>query len=136
MDKEQRVIKFRAWDKKKRKMFDDEFFLTPDGGTYWNEDQNIADVDLMQFTGLKDKNGKEIYEGDLVKLVIDVGEVVWISGEGNIGEPDDQWGSAPGFALRSMGLKDEDGYDIYLDFGSDRIFEVIGNIYANPELLK
>ena len=63
--------------------------------------------DLMQFTGLKDKNGKEIYEGDIVRQDYDnaLCEVKFISG-------------------------------CFSPFKHDGQFVVIGNIYENPELLK
>ena len=53
-----REIKFRYWDLVAEKMLDDDAFET----------NNLpGDVEVMQYTGLKDKNGKEIFEGDVVK---------------------------------------------------------------------
>ena len=77
-----------------------------------------SSVELMQSTGLKDKNGTEIYEGDIVKNIYDEIYVV-------------KWFDA-GFYLEE---RYNGGFDYSeLHFGNNK--EVIGNIYENPELLE
>lgn len=77
---------------------------------------------VMQYTGLKDKNGKEIYEGDIVK---------------------DRWGKQNTITLEPFEFSDwEDGcagFGFYLQTHSLKDFkevEIIGNIYENPELIE
>ena len=71
------------------------------------------------YTGLKDKNGKEIYEGDIIKS-----ERVWIRRI--------DWLGAGLWAVDVGGT----GKDVELTHNSTKNFEVIGNIYENPQLLK
>jgi len=121
-----REIKFRAWDKKYKEMSSFETMMsrrhlaiTPK----LRHDQFIVlplheNVVLMQFTGLNDKNGKEIYEGDIIA-------------DDTYGNYTAEWsGYYCQFLLTHVEL---DPYDL-TKYKADRI-EVIGNIYENPELL-
>ena len=107
-----REIKFRAWDGE-RKEITTSFEITSQGVVVSNFSirKYHEDYILMQYTGLKDKNGKEIYEGD----IIDFDAREW-------GEPH----------------REVVEYDYsYLDMRQNDFkewCEIIGNIYENPEL--
>ena len=131
-----RNIKFRAWDKKQECIVnvEDMFWYAKDGSVSHinseNDENKVERFEIMQFTGLLDKNGNEIYEGDIIR---------WIS----VGK---ESGNIEDIGLeRDMGV-----YKIIFkegkfctqkpeicvgNFDVDEI-EVIGNIYENPELLE
>ena len=116
-----RIIKFRAWDKSEKRMWDWEELL----GYYTNSEHSIEEIFkskyCMQFTGLLDKNGKEIWEGDIVRLNdVDTGEHK-ITGQ--IVYTD--YGA---FAIQG----DKYTHNFYHEIASEinhSNFEVIGNIY-------
>jgi len=68
----QRVIKFRAWDKGTKAMISNIVLTEIDNDLWYNKDMII-----MQFTGLLDVEGVEIYHLDLIKTPAGIGEVVW-----------------------------------------------------------
>ena len=125
-----RQIKFRAWDKKEKK-FEKYFQMDCNGmmAIFRNETAEWGKADddryiLMQYTGLKDKNGKEICYGDIVKAQDGVWEIAY-------SEPWD------GVAIN---LDNKETAEMSVDF-ADNIYalnevEVIGNIYENPSLIK
>lgn len=138
-----REIKFRAWwpTIKEMQYFDDIGFLPPEGdllllnGTDMNDESKyhgfsgIDEQMLMQYTGLKDKNGQEIYEGDIVKCVA---RPEYKSDSGN---REIYWGHDFGFCFRSPPTDEyEYTHGLPLSWGGYESVEVIGNIYENPDL--
>jgi hypothetical protein len=139
-----REIKFRAWVRESKNRFRMEygcpFELSVHESTDYMDNlkkfsylgaslcspSNGSIISVMQYTGLLDKNGKEIYEGDITNNgVIEWCECLnWDSGGSN----------HPGFYFKNrweLGKRGEMEYH----YGFDKDLEVIGNIYENPELV-
>ena len=148
-----REIKFRLWDKDYNYMIEPEDIhprvtsecITGDGkvlevienNSYMGTDINFDDISnnriLMQYTGLKDKNGKEIYEGDIVTNKTKI-----FSGNGFKGKDLImlvEW--YQGECFYSLSVYDEEYWGLKkLTKSSASDIEVIGNIYDNPELIR
>lgn len=126
-----REIKFRCWDKENKEMLEVQeldYADSYDGQpmvrtTMYNDYFDTEDMILMQYVGLKDKNGTEIYEGDVVELKAEngccnmLGKIIY-----------DNYDLA-------FELIDEEGNQEALWYAEQEL-EVIGNIYKNPELLE
>ena len=118
-----REIKFRAWDKKNKGWC-----------SYTNSDcmNNLDNPEcaIMQYTGLKDKNGKEIYEGDILRMEsemhVGVAPVLW--SDDHCGFIYEGWQGYFSKIVPNLG-----GSGI-VDLETRA--EIIGNIYENPELLQ
>ena len=122
-----REIKFRAWHPLLKRMFYDCCVSVgdwTDNSTHYGGEHNT----LMQYTGLKDKNGKEIYEGDIV----DFGR--WDEGKGERATV--EWSEYyTGYAYRFFSQYGGEGVERLNDKYFRDLAEVIGNIYENSELL-
>lgn len=116
-----RKIKFRAWDKKNKEIVDESnLAVALDGSKWWlnygdskpTKMQNVDRFIIMQYTGLLDKSGKEIYEGDILRNGdgVELWLVEWVAKDIHCG-----WS---------------------IDLSDTWYLEVIGNIYENPELVK
>ena len=119
-----REIKFQAWDGEKMVSPD---YIDRYGVAWWKENSiPTRSKDVMQFTGLKDKNGKEIWEGSIVRYKVDgnddnVGDVVWNNPAG-------------GYYINIYPRVDNE--PIALAIWVPEEIEVIGNIHENRNLLK
>ena len=123
------IPRFRAWLKKEQKMdnyidhiswLEDELYCIGDGITYM---VSAEDLVLMQSTGLVDKNGKEIFEGDILDYKGRKALVRW-------------HGSYASFIYRfvdELQNRNTEWKPLYLAYMK---CEIIGNIYENPELLE
>lgn len=120
-----REIKFRCWDIFKQRWSNYKindstvYFMDKNTGVWYGSyNKRYKDFNLMQYTGLKDKNEKEIYEGDIFHIGSkkNLYVVEWID-----------------CGLKGRQIRNKSW--IGLDYWKDDI-EVIGNIYENPELME
>ena len=131
-DIESREIMFRVWDKVGEsiiyplRQYDEHDYQISFDGRFYVHGHWFADAVIMQYTGVKDKNGKEMYEGDIVKLAFN-------------GSDDMEIGIV---------IIDQNGFHV-VDQQKEYVCEnygekyylledatIIGNIFENPELIK
>jgi uncharacterized phage protein (TIGR01671 family) len=126
----ERIIKFRAWDDTQKYMA---YQGTPDLETIQSFIYHFGNKSLMQFTGLEDMNGKEIYEGD---IICDVKYQTW-NHRGIIKFSHGVFGAEWLPTQKKLSLIGAWGQKHHLRKLDDDILEckiVIGNIFENPKL--
>jgi len=114
-----REIKFRAWDIENKEMFYDAQDAYDNQGDVPASSFGSLLVDedyiLMQYTGLKDKNGKEIYEGDIVTYASDLPEQIIFK------DAAFRWGGESDYVVKTR---------------EPNVLQVIGNIYEHSHFLQ
>lgn len=126
-------IKFRAWDVENERWLPINEIVNDWGSTPWIDAMYTADTEFglhdsgntlvwQQYTGLKDKNGKEIYEGDILR--------------GTASDDSREYTKNGCVVFKEHELRYELDEDFCLPLNWYESLEVIGNIYENPELLQ
>jgi uncharacterized phage protein (TIGR01671 family) len=122
-----REIRFRAWDKEKHRMLDWTAINTWTFGNLLADSKNGLKP-LMQYTGLKDVEGKEIYEGDIVKW----GDHCVECHENPVRIAEVRFAPDIQFDVRNVDYIFKFGRFAYQD--TDKHLEIIGNVYEHPHL--
>lgn len=139
-----RKLEFRAWWKDTKRFLDgDEWYMTCSGAKYLHcavmpyKDDNFI---IEQYTGLKDRYGQKIFEGDIVEAMIDG---VWGTGKNSVSFGKVKWKLEVVYndirymdVFRVIGSKNSPDRIYYLFDKELSELEVIGNIHKQPELLE
>ena len=140
------MLKFRAWLKKEQKMdnyidhiswLEDELYCIGDGITYM---VSAEDLVLMQSTGLVDKNGKEIFEGDIleiqgIKMIVKFGSYKYLETSKNNGHILGVLHDGLGFYVECINAADPDNISPF-EPETLKNSQIIGNVFENREFLE
>ena len=143
-----RELKFRVWDKRFKQFIDDKNYESDEIIFAWTSFGILSpkdyqnDIEIQQFTGLKDKNNKDIYEGDIVAFTEWGVPESWVHNYLNDGLKIVKWslnagGDYPfaGFTFIKYNAGDLD-IGVLVDCMNIQYCKVIGNIFENKDLLK
>ena len=142
--------RYRAWDKHEQKMFTNDELIIWNGNVYANDSKkltcnnlkgwSIDDEYLMQSTGLVDKNGKEIFEGDIleiqgIRMVVKFGSYEYIESSKSNGHTLGVVYDGLGFYVECINAADPDRISPFEPKTLKESY-VIGNRFETPELLE
>lgn len=144
------MLRYRAWDKHSQKMFANDELIIWNNNVYANDSKKLScnhlkgwSIDeeyLMQSTGLKDKNGKEIFEGDIletqeIRMVVKFGSYKYIESSQSNGHSLGVVYDGLGFYVECINVADPDRIS---PFEPETLKEsvVFGNRFENPELVE
>ena len=144
-----REHKFRAWNKRKKEWVKNIFYISDEGYVMqdygFNKFQDegnskicpLGSVEIVRYTGLKDKKGKEIFEGDIIRID-GGGKPVNVS----VGFQNGCFVINAPWIKGDVSMPELKYYTFFAELDEDKSFkdciltEIIGNIYESPELLK
>ena len=144
------IPKYRAWDKHSQKMFANDELIIWNNNVYANDSKKLTcnnlkgwSIDeeyLMQSTGLKDKNGKEIFEGDVleiqgIKMIVKFGSYKYLETSKSNGHTLGVVYDGLGFYVECINAADPDRISPFEPKTLKESY-VIGNRFETPELLE
>lgn len=139
------IPKFRAWLKNDKEMIDADEIHFDNGQLDFIGDaitfmRNADEVELMQSTGLKDKNGQEIFEGDVIeiqgiKMIVKFGSYKYLETSKNNGHMLGILYDGLGFYVECINIADPDNISPF-EPETLKNSQIVGNVYQNHELLE